>query len=196
MRRSAREGLARRDGARDRKRPLDLSPPRPRRAAGRAAPGGGVAGADSTGGAGGTAAAGAANGASGSSTGGSSGRGGSGSSGSAGSSASSLHAKTFAVDAERIFIGSFNFDPRSALHNTELGLLIDSPSMASALSRMFLKDIPEASYQVQFGAQGRLQWLERRPDGTTVVYHDEPRASFGRRLAVTLFGLLPIEGLL
>ena len=32
MRRSAREGLARRDGARDRKRPLDLRPPRPPRA--------------------------------------------------------------------------------------------------------------------------------------------------------------------
>ncbi len=121
---------------------------------------------------------------------------GSGGNGSVGSSDSSLHAKTFAVDAERIFIGSFNFDPRSALHNTELGLLIDSPAMASALSRMFLKDIPEASYQVQFDAHRRLEWIERRPDGTTVVYHDEPRASLGRRLAVTLFGLLPIEGLL
>jgi putative cardiolipin synthase len=121
---------------------------------------------------------------------------GSGGNGSVGSSDSSLHAKTFAVDAERIFIGSFNFDPRSALHNTELGLVIESPVMASALSRMFLKDIPEASYQVQFDAHRRLEWIERRPDGTTVVYHDEPRASLGRRLAVTLFGLLPIEGLL
>ena len=113
-----------------------------------------------------------------------------------GSRGASLHTKAFVVDGLYGFVGSFNFDPRSALHNTELGLLIDSPSMASALSRMFIKDIPEASYQVQFGAQGRLEWIERRPDGTTVVYHDEPRASFGRRLAVTLFGLLPIEGLL
>ncbi|WP_373832596.1 phospholipase D family protein, partial [Delftia acidovorans] len=35
-----------------------------------------------------------------------------------GSSGSSLHAKTFAVDGERIFVGSFNFDPRSAHLNT------------------------------------------------------------------------------
>src|SRR5690606_36641358 len=29
------------------------------------------------------------------------------------SSATTLHAKTFAIDRERVFIGSFNFDPRS-----------------------------------------------------------------------------------
>src|SRR5690606_40679097 len=39
-----------------------------------------------------------------------------------GSSGSSLHGKTFAVDGQRIFVGSFNFDPRSANLNTELGL--------------------------------------------------------------------------
>ena len=33
-------------------------------------------------------------------------------------SASALHAKTFAVDRRRIFVGSFNFDQRSAHLNT------------------------------------------------------------------------------
>jgi putative cardiolipin synthase len=165
LRRDARAGLARRGGAAaaDRKRSLDVSPPRAPR---------------SPGGSGGSAA-------------GSAGR-----SGGAGSSDSSLHAKTFAIDGERIFIGSFNFDPRSALHNTELGLVIDSPSMAGALSRMFLKDIPEASYEVRFGGTRRLEWVERHADGSTIVHHDEPGASVGRRLAVAVFGLLPIEGLL
>jgi putative cardiolipin synthase len=193
MRRDAREGLARRDAVRDRKRPLALGAPRARRGAGGARS---AARAAEMAASAGPAAAAGAGGSVGGSSGSSGGSGGSRGSGSAGSSDSSLHAKTFAVDAERIFIGSFNFDPRSAIHNTELGLVIDSPSMASALSRMFLKDIPEASYQVQFDAHRRLQWLERRPDGTTIVYHNEPRASLGRRLAVTLFGLLPIEGLL
>ncbi|CAH2795125.1 MAG: Cardiolipin synthase (EC phosphatidylethanolamine-utilizing, bacterial type ClsC [uncultured Paraburkholderia sp.] len=45
-----------------------------------------------------------------------------GSGGPFGSSGSSLHAKTLAVDSQRVFIGSFNFDPRSAHLNTELGL--------------------------------------------------------------------------
>jgi cardiolipin synthase C len=39
--------------------------------------------------------------------------------GGSGSSASSLHAKTLAVDRARVFIGSFNFDPRSAKLNIE-----------------------------------------------------------------------------
>ena len=41
-----------------------------------------------------------------------------------------LHAKTFAVDGARIFVGSFNFDPRSAQLNTEMGFVIDSPALA------------------------------------------------------------------
>src|SRR5690606_36067072 len=50
-----------------------------------------------------------------------------------GSSASSLHAKTFAVDGARVFVGSFNFDPRSANLNTEMGFLIDSPVLAQGM---------------------------------------------------------------
>jgi putative cardiolipin synthase len=42
------------------------------------------------------------------------------------SGAASLHAKTFAVDGKHIFIGSFNFDPRSVHLNKELGFVIDS----------------------------------------------------------------------
>ncbi len=41
-------------------------------------------------------------------------------------STAGLHAKTFAVDQRRVFVGSFNFDPRSAKLNTEMGLIIDS----------------------------------------------------------------------
>ena len=47
-----------------------------------------------------------------------------------GSSSASLHAKTFQIDGNRMFVGSFNFDPRSAKLNTEMGLVIDSPAMA------------------------------------------------------------------
>jgi hypothetical protein len=46
---------------------------------------------------------------------------------------SSLHAKTFSVDRERVFIGSFHFDPRSAELNTELGFVIHSPALAKEI---------------------------------------------------------------
>jgi len=48
---------------------------------------------------------------------------------------SSLHAKTFAIDGQSIFVGSFNFDPRSAMLSTEMGVLVESPRIAVALSQ-------------------------------------------------------------
>ncbi|MGL5147354.1 MAG: phospholipase D family protein, partial [Plesiomonas shigelloides] len=50
-----------------------------------------------------------------------------------GRSRSSLHAKSFLFDKARFFIGSFNFDPRSATLNTEMGGLIEQMQMAEAL---------------------------------------------------------------
>lgn len=51
----------------------------------------------------------------------------------------SLHAKTFSVDGEMLFVGSFNFDPRSAAINTEMGAIIHSPILAGQLDDMIEK---------------------------------------------------------
>jgi len=53
------------------------------------------------------------------------------------SAAAGLHAKTFSVDRSRIFVGSFNLDPRSDRLNTEMGIVIASPTLASRLSAEF-----------------------------------------------------------
>ena len=92
---------------------------------------------------------------------------------------SSLHAKTFAVDGERVFIGSFNFDPRSAALNTEMGFLIESPKIAAALSRSL--DRMDSFYSVTETGDGAIEWSEARQGGafTTresdlpVKFHDE-----------------------
>src|ERR1700716_3617872 len=82
-----------------------------------------------------------------------------------GSSGSSLHAKAFSVDNSRVFIGSFNFDPRSSTLNTEMGFVIDSPALANrmevALSRRFLA----SAYEVRLSDAGQLYWIERRGGG-------------------------------
>jgi putative cardiolipin synthase len=114
---------------------------------------------------------------------------------SSGSSRSSLHAKTFAIDRSRIFVGSFNFDPRSARLNTELGFVIDSPALARQLAEAFGEGIPKRAYSVRLNARSRLEWTESR-DGQDVVYYREPGTGLGLRLAVTAFSVLPIEWLL
>ncbi|GGZ11462.1 phospholipase D family protein [Pseudoduganella plicata] len=112
-----------------------------------------------------------------------------------GSSDSSLHSKTFTVDRARVFIGSFNFDPRSSRLNTEMGFVIDSPALADRILDAFDRRMPTEAYEVRLAPDGALYWLERQ--GKTVVRHDvEPGTSLGERAGVFFMSMLPIESLL
>ena len=113
----------------------------------------------------------------------------------AGSSAASLHAKTFAVDGQSLFVGSFNFDPRSANLNTELGFLIKSPELATALESAFPEKVRLAAYEVVLDEDGDLRWLEFTGAETIEHYH-EPNTGPFKRALVYLFSLLPVEPLL
>jgi len=115
--------------------------------------------------------------------------------GSFGRSGLSLHAKTFAVDRSRVFVGSFNFDPRSANLNTEMGFVIDSPALAQRIAAMCESSISANAYQVCLSDIGRLYWIEDR-QGTSVRYDTEPGTNFWQRAGVRLLSLLPIEWLL
>jgi putative cardiolipin synthase len=117
------------------------------------------------------------------------------SSGPFGSSGSSLHAKTFSVDRSRIFVGSFNFDPRSAYLNTELGFVIDSPVLATQIDEAFFVEVPASSYEVRLAEDGSLYWLEMR-DGQLVRHTKEPGTRWYKRAWVIFLSWLPIEWLL
>ncbi|MHA7598374.1 phospholipase D-like domain-containing protein [Alicycliphilus sp. T452] len=112
-----------------------------------------------------------------------------------GNSGSSLHAKTFAVDGERVFVGSLNFDPRSALLNTELGFLIHSPALARQIAQAFEHQIPLQSYRVALDEDGRLQWRSGAGDPAP-VHATEPHTTWWSRSLVWLLTRLPIEWLL
>jgi putative cardiolipin synthase len=109
-----------------------------------------------------------------------------------GSSGASLHAKTFAVDGARIFVGSFNFDPRSTTLNTEMGVLIDSPTMANGLHAAFDKGFPGLAWKVDL-TEGRKVWVDHA-DGAVLTH--EPGTTLGKRMTVAIVGWLPVEWLL
>jgi putative cardiolipin synthase len=111
------------------------------------------------------------------------------------SSSSSLHAKTFSVDRSHVFIGSFNFDPRSARLNTEMGLVIDSPALARRIADAFADSLPARAYKVRLSKVEALQWVEQR-DGNKIVHDKEPGTSFWQNLGVSILSRLPIEWLL
>jgi len=116
-------------------------------------------------------------------------------SGSGSSSGSALHAKTFAVDANRIFVGSFNFDLRSALLNTEMGLVISSPVLAGRLAEFFESAVPPNAYEVRLRADGSLEWIERTASGEK-RHATEPGAGWFQRFAVEVLSTLPIDWML
>lgn len=110
------------------------------------------------------------------------------------SSASTLHAKTFAVDRERLFIGSFNFDPRSVELNTELGFVIDSPDLAARIAKSFDDLIPSMAYRVNL-QDGALRWTEQG-GGEPVVHTAEPGMTLTDHVIVAIAERLPLERLL
>ena len=74
-----------------------------------------------------------------------------------------IHSKSFVVDNEISYIGTFNFDPRSINLNTEVGVLIIDKNLAKNLSRAINNDIlPENSYDLsKTNPDRRVSWLKR-----------------------------------
>ncbi|WP_228461824.1 phospholipase D-like domain-containing protein [Paracoccus liaowanqingii] len=112
------------------------------------------------------------------------------------SSGASLHSKTLVVDEETVFIGSFNFDPRSLFLNTEMGVLIEDDTVANELTVIFARTSATASYRPQLIADGSLVWDALTAAGQWVRYHKEPGTTSTSRALVLAMGLLPIEWLL
>jgi putative cardiolipin synthase len=109
-----------------------------------------------------------------------------------GQSASSLHTKAFAIDRRYLFVGSFNFDPRSVNINTEMGIVVDSPELtAPALGRLF-RALPTHAYRLRLDAGGDIEWVAQE-NNSEVVYRTEPHTTFWRRFTVGFLRLLPIE---
>ncbi len=112
-----------------------------------------------------------------------------------GSTSASLHAKTMTVDDRQLFVGSFNFDPRSTRLNTELGILVDSESLTSRTAAMFAERLAETTYELALSAEGDTLWIDRR-GGEEVVHETAPGTGRWTRTIVYLTSLLPIDWML
>ena len=109
------------------------------------------------------------------------------------STKATLHTKAFAIDRRKLFIGSFNFDPRSANLTTAMGVFIDSPKLAEAFVSGTNKHAPRHCFEVTLRDDGSLSW--HCDDGEAPTYYDrEPQAGFWQRVAGQLARMLPIRG--
>ncbi len=100
-----------------------------------------------------------------------------------GQSARRLHAKVAVIDRRQVIVGSLNLDGRSAMYNTEVVLVIDSPALAGeAVGLMGNGQRFTNGYAVQLNASGSaLQWVQTHPDGRVVVHDSEPDGDWTAR---------------
>jgi putative cardiolipin synthase len=103
-----------------------------------------------------------------------------------------LHTKAFVVDRREVFIGSFNFDPRSANINTELGVIIRSPELAGEIADAINERLAEQTYEVILNEQGKLRWRGLE-DGQEVILKKEPQTTWSQRFAAGFMRILPIR---
>lgn len=109
-----------------------------------------------------------------------------------GKSASSLHAKFFDIDGI-VFIGSFNFDPRSANLNTEVGLVVESNKLQDGISKTLDQYLPQVAYQLKLNANNEIIWLDQQPDGSIREYKTDPDTTRFQRFSIKTVSYLPIE---
>ena len=101
-----------------------------------------------------------------------------------------LHSKATVIDRETIFIGSLNFDPRSILINTEMGLFIESPEVGARFTELIWEDMARVAYRVELDDKDNLRWTYDFGDAREVT-GKEPLSGWWRRTRSMLFRVLP-----
>ena len=109
---------------------------------------------------------------------------------------SSLHAKSFVVDRETVFIGSLNLDARSVVQNTEIGVVLESTEIAGRIADDFNARIDEVGFRLTLEDDGQgveqLRW-HGLVEGEPVTFTADPYTSFWRRFGIGFMRLMPIE---
>ena len=100
-----------------------------------------------------------------------------------------LHSKAMVVDRKRVYIGSMNFDPRSALYNTEMGVFVESRGLAEALAKLIERDMQSVnSWRVELDHDGELHWVNDKESVSI-----QPARNWWQRVQDVFFRAVPKE---
>jgi putative cardiolipin synthase len=101
-----------------------------------------------------------------------------------------LHTKAFVVDDKEVFIGSFNFDPRSADLNTELGVIVRDPELALIYAVLIDEALRDQTFEVFLNEEGKIRWRGFH-NGEETIYDKEPETTWGQRFSAWLARIIP-----
>lgn len=113
-----------------------------------------------------------------------------------------LHTKSVVFDRQKVFVGTFNLDPRSAYLNTEIGVLVESPALAAQVASYIDTGMKVGnSWNVRIGkpeqesgekVKGRLYWFTGQAD-KPVEKRREPDSTAISRFLARFLSWMPIE---
>ena len=122
------------------------------------------------------------------------------------SSASALHSKAIVFDRQRVWIGSFNLDPRSVNLNTEIAVLVQSDQLATQMADYIAEDFsPRRSWRVNLeksrvfppqsprrgnSVREHLTWMGETNGKLSKCYR-QPAANGWQRFKEFLYSLVP-----
>jgi putative cardiolipin synthase len=105
-----------------------------------------------------------------------------------------LHAKCALIDGHHVYLGSMNFDARSRNFNTEFGLLIHSPELATEIAAVIHEMKRAGSYRVRLAADGQtLRWSYGDGEGDDVEAFEPDSDPLSRFLLDLLSPFVPEE---
>ena len=111
-----------------------------------------------------------------------------------GSSTPRLHAKVALIDQRLVLVGSVNLDGRSAVGNTEMGVVIDSPGLAAEMNQLVRGQRLGNLYRLGLLADGStVQWTWPDGQGGSLTTTEEPESNLGLRLKLWLQSLVVEE---
>lgn len=94
-------------------------------------------------------------------------------------------------------MGSVNLDARTAIGNTEIGVAIDSPALATQFGQLMDGERASTVHRPALRPDGQtIEWWSVNAQGQPVAPTDEPGASPRLRLMLWLQALLVDERLL
>jgi putative cardiolipin synthase len=101
----------------------------------------------------------------------------------------SLHSKAVVIDTRYVFIGSMNFDPRSAVINTEMGVIVDSPALAAELRAVMLRDMDgKNAWRLSLDQHGKVLWTNSEE-----TVKKQPSRGFMQNVMNVIFKVVPKE---
>ena len=85
--------------------------------------------------------------------------------------------------------------PRAVLHNTEIGVVLESTEIAVGMSDWFDQHIEEVAFRLELNKENgteKILW-HGLVDGKPQTFDFDPYTDFWRRFGIGFMSLLPIE---